>query len=86
MHQNGREYMNEFGIKVSAEPLHLEGRVLQAPKIVYKENALIMPRDGVWDLKSNQFFAVNVSLLYTLITNRTNVNFFPSRDAKSTNG
>lgn len=53
--QRSKPYLDEFGIKVSTEPTHLKGRVLDAPTLVMGSKRELQPREGSWDLRNVQF-------------------------------
>ncbi|PRD30004.1 UNVERIFIED_CONTAM: Ago2 [Trichonephila clavipes] len=48
--------LNGFGMKVSAKPLALEGRVIEAPSVRYQNDTSVKPRDGSWDMRDKQYF------------------------------
>ncbi|GIY90905.1 protein argonaute-3 [Caerostris darwini] len=48
--------VREFGMKVSTEPLDLEGRVIEAPNVRYHQEQKIKPRDGSWDMRGQKYF------------------------------
>ncbi|KAF8791224.1 Protein argonaute-3 like protein [Argiope bruennichi] len=47
--------VREFGMKVSTDPLSLDGRVINAPNVTYRDRR-ITPRDGSWDMMGNQYY------------------------------
>ncbi|KAF8788013.1 protein argonaute-4-like [Argiope bruennichi] len=47
--------VREFGMKVSTEPLSLDGRVIEAPNVRYNDDRKVKPRDGSWDMRGNQY-------------------------------
>ncbi|GIX97135.1 protein argonaute-4 [Caerostris extrusa] len=52
-------YLREFGLKVASRPLALEGRVIEAPNVMYrtdKSEVLVKPRDGSWDMREKQYY------------------------------
>lgn len=53
---NNDPYNREFGIRVSTDPLQLDGRVIDPPNVRYNNDRRIMPRDGSWDMRDKQFF------------------------------
>ena len=48
---NNVNYLNKFGITISKEPVRVQGRVLQAPKIAYANVEKDTFNAGEWDLK-----------------------------------
>ncbi|GFT89158.1 hypothetical protein NPIL_273231 [Nephila pilipes] len=53
---NQDRLLNGFGIKVSAKPLALEGRVIEAPNVRYQNNTSAKPVNGSWDMRDKQYF------------------------------
>ena len=47
-------YIQSFGLAVGNEPMKIDARVLDAPKILLKNNSLA-PRDGAWNLRGSKF-------------------------------
>ncbi|XP_064477992.1 protein argonaute-2-like isoform X2 [Ornithodoros turicata] len=50
-----KEYLDEFGIKISTDPTRLKGRVLKPPTLVFKDDSMLSPREGQWDLRGSLF-------------------------------
>ncbi|KAF8791225.1 Protein argonaute-2-like protein [Argiope bruennichi] len=66
--------VREFGLKVSTEPLSLEGRVLEPPDVIYKDNKKVTPHDGSWNIKGRQYLKgakINTWVLLSF----SNINF-----------
>ncbi|KAI0255719.1 Piwi domain-containing protein [Lactifluus subvellereus] len=54
------EYVSEFGMRVANEPLKIQARVLNAPKLSYHKSSrqpISKPRDGAWDLTDKRMFS-----------------------------
>ncbi|XP_042908422.1 protein argonaute-4 [Parasteatoda tepidariorum] len=49
------EYLKNFGIEVEHEPIHLPGRVIEAPNLNYKSGK-IQPKNGTWNIKHLKFY------------------------------
>uniref|UniRef100_A0A671MGA4 Protein argonaute-2-like n=1 Tax=Sinocyclocheilus anshuiensis TaxID=1608454 RepID=A0A671MGA4_9TELE len=54
---NTDPYVREFGVMVRDEMTEVNGRVLQAPSILYggRNKAIATPVQGVWDMRNKQF-------------------------------
>ncbi|XP_070294245.1 protein argonaute-2 isoform X10 [Salvelinus sp. IW2-2015] len=54
---NNDPYVREFGVMVRDEMTEVNGRVLQAPSILYggRNKAIATPIQGVWDMRNKQF-------------------------------
>nr|XP_023991331.1 protein argonaute-2 isoform X1 [Salvelinus alpinus] len=55
---NNDPYVREFGVMVRDEMTEVNGRVLQAPSILYggrQNKAIATPIQGVWDMRNKQF-------------------------------
>uniref|UniRef100_A0A8C3AA56 Protein argonaute-2 n=1 Tax=Cyclopterus lumpus TaxID=8103 RepID=A0A8C3AA56_CYCLU len=54
---NTDPYVREFGVMVRDEMTEVNGRVLQAPSILYggRNKAIATPIQGVWDMRNKQF-------------------------------
>ncbi|KAM9384293.1 protein argonaute-2 isoform 3-T3 [Pholidichthys leucotaenia] len=54
---NNDPYVREFGVTVRDEMTEVNGRVLQAPSILYggRNKAIATPIQGVWDMRNKQF-------------------------------
>ncbi|CAL8297413.1 unnamed protein product [Lota lota] len=54
---NADPYVREFGVMVRDEMTEVNGRVLQAPSILYggRNKAIATPIQGVWDMRNKQF-------------------------------
>ena len=49
------DLLNYYGIEINPNMYETQGRVLQAPQLIYK-NKEIAPKDGSWDLRSVKFY------------------------------
>ncbi|KDR77481.1 hypothetical protein GALMADRAFT_266956 [Galerina marginata CBS 339.88] len=58
--QHGQSnYVNQFGLKIDTEPLKIDARILDPPKLRYgSEGAqpIVVPRDGAWNMLSKRFY------------------------------
>uniref|UniRef100_A0AAY4DA02 Protein argonaute-1 n=1 Tax=Denticeps clupeoides TaxID=299321 RepID=A0AAY4DA02_9TELE len=54
---NSDPYVREFGVMVRDDMTEVNGRVLQAPSILYggRNKAIATPIQGVWDMRNKQF-------------------------------
>ncbi|MGH0151680.1 UNVERIFIED_CONTAM: hypothetical protein FKN15_019751 [Acipenser sinensis] len=54
---NNDPYVREFGVRVRDDMTEVNGRVLQAPSILYggRNKAIATPIQGVWDMRNKQF-------------------------------
>uniref|UniRef100_A0A061QLL7 Putative argonaute n=1 Tax=Cupiennius salei TaxID=6928 RepID=A0A061QLL7_CUPSA len=52
---NSDRLVRGFGMEVSRVPLSLEGRVLDSPSLVYKDDARVTPKDGSWNMRQRKF-------------------------------
>ncbi|GFQ99361.1 protein argonaute-2 [Trichonephila clavata] len=59
--------LKEFGVKVSPEPISLDGRIIEAPNVRYLEQK-VKPKDGVWDMKEKQYFQPAVINSWVLLS------------------
>ncbi|EJT97024.1 Piwi-domain-containing protein [Dacryopinax primogenitus] len=49
------QYLEAFNMKVTEQPIKLNARILDAPRLMYGNNATIAPRDGAWNMKGKKF-------------------------------
>ena len=47
-------YLNSFGLTVGSEMLQTRARILDAPKLVFRDNRAVGARDGAWNLRGQR--------------------------------
>ena len=50
------ECLRDFGIKIHQDMMSIDGRVLDPPKLEYKDKKNVTPDRGQWDMRGNHFF------------------------------
>lgn len=65
--------VQEFEMNVSHEPLHVGGRILDPPNLVYKNNKIICPKDGSWNMRGIQFLEGAHIKQWTLLNFQSNL-------------
>ncbi|GIY63085.1 protein argonaute-3 [Caerostris darwini] len=61
-------HLKEFDMKISEEPIKLESRVIEAPKLRYTSGTTVKPVDGSWNMKERQYFRAAVVNAWVLIS------------------
>ncbi|CAI5508532.1 unnamed protein product [Closterium sp. Naga37s-1] len=69
-------YAREFGMRVHPEMTRLQGRLLDPPRLVYKDKKDVVPRFGAWNMMGGQRLIDGAR-----ITHWTIINFAPYLDA-----
>ncbi|CAI5479135.1 unnamed protein product [Closterium sp. Yama58-4] len=69
-------YAREFGMLVHPEMTRLQGRLLEPPRLVYKDKKDVVPRFGAWNMMGGQRLIDGAR-----ITHWTIINFAPYLDA-----
>ncbi|KAJ7184221.1 argonaute-like protein [Mycena filopes] len=54
------EYVRDAGMAVEVQPLILKGKLLEAPRMVFKNNDLLTPNNGSWNALNRRFLAPTV--------------------------
>ncbi|XP_075551486.1 protein argonaute-2-like isoform X1 [Dermacentor variabilis] len=62
------DYLREFNIKISTDPMQLKGRVLEPPSLVFENNSVSKPREGTWDLRGQHFYKPATVERWTLVS------------------
>ncbi|KAK0518600.1 Protein argonaute [Tilletia horrida] len=66
------ELLNTWGVSIAHEPVHVEGRQLKPPRVVYGGNKQDAPRGGAWNLMGKKFLRPGQPLASWAIVNFTN--------------
>lgn len=61
--------LEEFDIGVDRELVQVEARILSSPKVIYKDNRTIDPRNGSWNLAQSNFLASGDPLKGLMVIN-----------------
>ena len=62
--RNGKNYLNDFGVKIDSNFVKVTSRILDQPKLVYRSETAFNPgSDGAWDMgRSKQQFNNSINL------------------------
>ncbi|KAL8980051.1 MAG: hypothetical protein Q9205_004763 [Flavoplaca limonia] len=52
-------FLDLCGLKISPEQIRIEARILEAPRVVFKQSQINPRESGKWNLTNQKFFAVN---------------------------
>ncbi|CAI5992470.1 unnamed protein product [Closterium sp. NIES-64] len=69
-------YAREFGMRVHPEMTRLQGRLLDPPRLVYKDKKDVVPRFGAWNMMGGQRLIDGARIMHWTI-----INFAPYLDA-----
>ncbi|GJP38780.1 hypothetical protein CLOM_g23192 [Closterium sp. NIES-68] len=62
-------YAREFGMRVHPEMTRLQGRMLDAPRLVYKDKKDVVPRFGAWNMMGGQRLIEGATITHWTILN-----------------